>query len=122
MITPQLESFMGIQIATLPAAMDTPRYEAKRRVELPHGEIPLIDPRDPDHKKVRERHIAHARVFDLLVTEQADEYQKIWQKVCDGLAMVSDSPSPVYDGANGKYLAFLRWSELAYVAPGNEPA
>lgn len=101
---------------TIPAGMETPPYRAPRRVEV-SGEVPLISPGDPDEKKVQERLIAHCRVFNLSEPKELAEYESIWQKVCDSAARVSESSEPKWDSDRNCFVAFVRWSELAYIAP-----
>lgn len=100
--------------AKIPDAMETPRWTADRYVEVA-GEIPLIEAGAPAHKQVRKRLMARCRVFDLLIKEDAQDYEAIWQKIADKEAVFCEKTEPVFK--DGKLLAFLRWGEWDYVAP-----
>lgn len=97
--------------------MKTTPYQAKRRVEVPGGEIPLIDGNDPESRQVQERMVAHVQVFDLSNDEQVLAVNRVWQKVCDGEAIVS-TENITFDEKMSRYLMLLRWSEYEYKLPG----
>ncbi len=95
--------------------MVTPPYKALRTVVIPDGEIPLVSPHAAPEKQVRQRLIAHARVFNLFEPKDLADYEAIWQNVCDSKSHVSETTTPELH--EGKMLAFLRWSDVAFVAP-----
>lgn len=90
-------------------------YQAKRKLVV-NGETPLLDKNDPDSRKIRERLLAHVRVFDLTKPEDIADAQAVWQMVCDELALVSVE-HVTFDEKNGKYLMLLRWAERDYTLP-----
>ncbi len=106
----------------IPEGMDTPRFKIERTVTIPDGtEIPLIGPDDPRHKKVQERWIAHAKIFDLADADQLVEYEKIWQAHCDGTAQVCVEKGPEFDATKGRFVTFVKWNTYEHVAPTAPP-
>jgi hypothetical protein len=105
------------RMVSVPPGAPTVPYQGRREMELPNGELPLLDKNDPASKKLQERMIAKVKVFDLSVDAQVEECEKIWQKVCDSTAIVS-SENIVFDDKNARYLMLLRWSEFEYKLPG----
>jgi hypothetical protein len=94
------------------------RYKEKPSVALPPGlnEVPLIDPKKgPDHQ-LQQRLVARVKVFDLCQDTERAEYEKIWQMVCDGTALMSEHRTE-FVAEKGAFIAMLRWSEFQYKLP-----
>ncbi len=106
----------------IPDGMSTPRFQADRTVTIPDGEIPLIDPTDPKHKKVQERWISHVKTFDLSDADQLTEYERVWQDHCDGTAQVCLEKGPDFDQAKGRYVVFVKWVTYQYMGPSTAQA
>jgi hypothetical protein len=105
----------------LPKGIPTSRYRPPAPVEIPKGlqELPLIDKDTPDSGKVQEHWIARVGVFDLCDDTQREAYERIWQSVCDGQAIMSEHRTE-YDSAKCRFLALLRWADIKYKVP-DEP-
>lgn len=113
----QLEARRRVRV---PEGVPKARYKATPEIDLPPGmtNVPLIGKDDPDSKKLQEQLIARIRVFDLANSDDLLECTQVWQKVADGLAMIS-TENVVFDEKNARYLMMLRWSEIAYKLPGS---
>ncbi len=100
----------------LPKGMPVTRHQPKPRVEIPEGvrELPLFDKDTPPDQQIQQVWHARVKVFDLTDDTQRDEYERVWQLVCDGQAQVSENNTQFHEG---KFLAFLRWSEFEYKVP-----
>lgn len=105
----------------LPKGMPTARYKPPPSVEVPAGleEIPLFDDKTPAEKQIQEHWIAHVRVFDLSDTKEGgdlEDYTRIWQMICDGLAQKCEHRTEFVE-SKGTFVALLRWAEFRYKVP-----
>jgi hypothetical protein len=99
----------------VPRGVPVARYKPPAKVEIgPGAEIPLIPKDGPDERKLQEVWVAHARVFRLNNAEDLRAYEEVWQKVTDGLAVMSESR---VDFTDGQYVALLRWADFVYKLP-----
>ena len=101
----------------LPQGMRVVRHAASREVPVT-GEIPLIHPKDPDSKQVKEFYTAEVAVFDLDNPDHLDVYRQIWQEIAEGSSVVSEHRVD-FSEKHGKYKAYMRWSALDYGLPGS---
>jgi hypothetical protein len=100
----------------LPKGIPVARHTPPKHVVVPEGELPLIDPKDPPNKQIQEVWTARIKVFDLSNDVQREEYEKVWQAVCDGNARISESQVN-FVASDAKYVALLRWADLTYKIP-----
>ncbi len=102
----------------LPKGLPTARYKPPPVVEIPPGvdELPLIDKETPDKKKIQEIWNARVRVFKLSDPEDLIEYEKVWQAICDGLAVMCEHRTE-FSATTGEFVALLRWADLKYKVP-----
>lgn len=96
--------------------MRTVRHRPTPPVQVGSGQLPLVDPKDPDSKQIQEHWYAKVRVFDLSKEPDLLEYEQIWQHQCDGTANICEHRVDL-DAANGRYLAFVRWANIVLKAP-----
>lgn len=100
----------------LPPGMRTVRRQTPKVVEIPVGHMPLIDPAGPDNQQIQEILKARTRQFDMSKPEDALALEDVWQRVSDGHAAISESVTS-FVPQEGRYVVFVRWGELSYVAP-----
>ena len=102
----------------LPTGVPTTRYVPPRLAELPPGteELPLVDDKTPDSKKVQEVWEAHLRIFDLGKEAERVACEQVWQSVTDGNAILSEEKTEFSPGT-GSFLTLLRWSTIRYKVP-----
>jgi hypothetical protein len=92
------------------------RHAAQREVPIT-GEVPLIHPKDPDSKQVKEFYTAEVAIFDLANPDQLDTYRKVWQEIAEGSSVLSEHRVD-FSEKHGRYMAYMRWSTLDYALPG----
>ena len=98
------------RMLNIPTGVPTVRAKAQAQVEVPSGQLPLID----KDKPLQQVWNARVGIYDLSDTNQAEEYRMAWQKITDGQGMMSENKVEFHDG---KYLAYLRWAEFTYTLP-----
>ena len=101
----------------LPNGMRVVRHVAQREVPIA-GEVPLIHPKDPDSKQVKEFYTAEVAVFDLDNPDHLDAYRRVWQEIAEGSSVFSEHRVD-FSEKHGKYKAYMRWSALDYGLPGS---
>lgn len=109
----------GIENAlSLPRGFPTVRHKPPPLVNVPPGlnELPLIDGKTPDHKKIQEVWKAKVRVFDLGDTDDLTAYQEVWQRVSDGHAVMCEHRVE-FSAPKGAFVALLRWADRQYNLP-----
>lgn len=106
------------RMCQIPKGMPIAPYREKPVVELPPGlqEIPLLDPKKGPEHQVQRRLVAHVRVFDLCKAEDIDDYERVWQMVCDGNALISEHKTEFVE-SRATFIAMLRWSQFEYKLP-----
>lgn len=94
-------------------------------IESTYEGLPYRGPRldikesDPEQFKPALRHEVHVRLFKLSNEEDIVEYNKMWQAIADGKAVLSMEDIKHTGGAN--WLALVRWADLYYGAPEATP-
>lgn len=111
---------MEMHKVPLPPGMPKTNYRAPLQALVPSGigELPLIDDKTPEHKRIQERLRPRVRVFDLSNKEDVEDLEKVWQSVCDGVAKISEEQTN-FDPERGRYLTMLRWSDIEYNVPAD---
>jgi hypothetical protein len=94
----------------MPKGIPTVRYQPPPQVDVPGGQLPLIDQDHPLQQVLN----AKVGVFDLSDDNQAEAYRLAWQKITDGHGAVSENKVEFHAG---KYIAYLRWAEFTYALP-----
>jgi len=102
------ESFA--RAVNMPKGVPTVRFQPTPSVDVPTGQLPLID---KDHP-IQQVLVARVGIFDLADQGQSDDYAHAWQKITDGQGAVSENKVEFH---NGKYIAYLRWAEFTYTLP-----
>lgn len=92
------------------------RHVPPKTVAIQGESLPLIDPKDPDHKQIQEVLTAHVKVFNLAKPEDLAEYQAVWQTVTDQKAAVSECVTN-WHPESASYIVYLRWVSMSLVAP-----
>jgi hypothetical protein len=102
----------------VPTGMPVSRYRAPKQVPMPSGvkEIPLIDPKKGPEHQLQLHYEAHVDTFNLGDDTDRKRYQDIWQMVCNGEAIVSESRTE-FIPTKGSFIALLRWSHIQYKLP-----
>ena len=100
----------------LRAGIRVVRHRPAPEVRLGPDGPPLIDPRGPAEHQVQQDWTARVRVFDLSDEKQMQDYEAVWQKVCDAKAIVSEERIE-WSAQKDNFKAYLRWSDLSYRAP-----
>lgn len=105
-----------LQTLKVPPGLPVSRYRETRVVQLPstQTELPLIDKKTPPEKQVQEVWVAQVGVFNLADDAQRKKYEEVWQRVCNKIAIVSESRTEFH---NGSYIALLRWADFEYKLP-----
>lgn len=109
----------------LPPGVPTARYAAPKRVELPNGKVPLIDPNDPESSKVQEHWHVKVRQFVLAKEEDRQALDETFSLIASGKGSYGNSEGQVdardyqstWSEAMQSYVVYLRWVEFSYVAP-----
>ena len=101
----------------IPQGMRVVRARPARQVTMTAGEVPLIHPRDPDHKQIQEALVARSKVFDLSDTTQAAAAEQVWQAIAEKRAFYSEHKTH-FDETRGKFFQYIRWSEVVHALPG----
>lgn len=99
----------------VPKGVPVARFTPSPLVAVPpSGELPLISKDAPDNKKLQEVWNSNVRIFDLSDDNARAAYEKIWQAITDGHAMIGEHRVDFHEG---KYTALLRWAALTYKLP-----
>ena len=80
------------------------------------GKIPDLREDDPDYKQPQIGSEAHVTVYDLSNPEHLEHYQKVWQLIANGTAMLS-AEERVYDPEIKNWRVFMRWADSFTFAP-----
>jgi len=80
------------------------------------AEMPLIDPKDPDHKQIQEIWEAKVRVFRLKVPDDVTALADVWQRICDLKSKFSENNTQ-WSAKDDNFVVMMRWADLSYVAP-----
>ena len=106
------------QALSLPRGLPTARFRPAPKVEIPQGtgELPLIDKETPVDKQIQEVWTAKIKVFNLCDPTQLAEYEKIWQRICDGSCIQCEHKTE-FKADSGEFVALLRWAEISYKVP-----
>lgn len=102
----------------IPQAMRVVRARPPREVTLTGSDVPLIHPKDPDHKQIQEALVARSRVFDLSDATQAEAAEQVWQAIAAKRAFYSEHKTH-FDETRGKFFQYIRWSEVVHALPGH---
>ena len=82
------------------------------------GPVPNIKEDDPEYKQPQVGSTVHVRVFDLSKKDDLEYYEKVWQMVANGYAMMS-AEEREYDESSKSWRIFMRWAvPYAYVPKG----
>jgi hypothetical protein len=104
----------------LPPGVPVSRFAAQKRVELPNGQVPLIDPNDPDSAKVQEHWDVKCRQFIMSDEKDCEELDKTFSLIAKGLGTYGESRDDyqtTWSESKQSYVVFLRWAEFRYIAP-----
>lgn len=87
-------------------------------VDVPGGvDVPLVKDTDPDDKKFQKHLLARVKVFNLSDPADLAEYQRVWQMVSYGQAVMCEKTPAVQHPVTGNWSAFLRWGEYQIKLP-----
>lgn len=104
----------------LPPGVPVSRFAARKQVELPNGQVPLIDPNDPDSAKVQEHWDVKVRQFILSEEQDRKDLDETFTKIAKGLGTYGDTRDDyqtTWSETKQSYVVFLRWAEFSYIAP-----
>ena len=111
---------VGARVA-IPSGMRVVRARPPRELVMGAGEVPLIHPKDADHKQIQEALVARAKVFDLGDPVQAALAEQVWQAIAETRAFYSEHKTQ-FDEGRGKFFQYIRWSEVVHALPGHVEA
>lgn len=80
--------------------------------DVPAGSsMPLYRDSDPESQRPQETYDGYAKVFDLAIPEQFQEYNAVLDVVAKGTAVICKQEVNFHEG---RYIIYLHWMERKY--------